>query len=116
MPLFKKIIDKNFTLVVWQLTESEVFFNANKAKFSATSEKLDEIMCPSDDSHLTLEFDDHYVICPSIQFTNQSEFTKNALGEEGQWVEQGFEYNSGNNSEWLSNEDFLVMVNDVDQE
>jgi len=43
MPLFKKIIDKNFTLVVWQLTESEVFFNANKAKFSATSEKLDEI-------------------------------------------------------------------------
>jgi len=79
-------------------------------------EKLDEIMCPSDDSHLTLEFDDHYVICPSIQFTNQSEFTKNALGEEGQWVEQGFEYSSGNNSEWLSNEDFLAMVNNVDQE
>ncbi len=43
MPLFKKIIDKNFTLAVWQLTESEDFFSENKAKFSASPEKLDEI-------------------------------------------------------------------------
>ena len=27
-------------------------------------EKLHEVMCPADDSHLTLEFDDHYVIKP----------------------------------------------------
>ncbi len=31
-------------------------------------EKLHEIMCPADDSHLTLEFDDHFVIKPTIQF------------------------------------------------
>jgi UDP-N-acetylglucosamine 4,6-dehydratase len=28
-------------------------------------EKLHEVMCPADDSHLTLEFRDHYVIRPT---------------------------------------------------
>ena len=35
-------------------------------------EKLHEVMCPSDDSHLTLEFDDHFVIQPTIQFVPAS--------------------------------------------
>jgi len=77
-------------------------------------EKLHEIMCPSDDSHLTLEFDDHYVICPTIQFAHKSDFTMNRLGEAGKPVEQGFEYNSGNNTEWLTHESFLDMANDTD--
>ncbi len=79
-------------------------------------EKLDEIMCPSDDSHLTLEFDDHYVICPSIQFSHESNFSENRLGEKGSFVEQGFEYNSGNNTQWLSTEEFIEMSNNVDPE
>lgn len=65
-------------------------------------EKLHEIMCPSDDSHLTLEFKNHYVIKPTIQFTKKADFSTNALGEMGTSVSQGFEYNSGNNTEWLS--------------
>lgn len=73
-------------------------------------EKLDEVMCPSDDSHLTLEFEDHYVICPTIQFAHQSDFTKNNIGEVGRYVEQGFAYHSGNNVEWLSHEQFLEMA------
>jgi UDP-N-acetylglucosamine 4,6-dehydratase/5-epimerase len=79
-------------------------------------EKLDEIMCPADDSHLTLDFDDHYVICPSIQFTFKSDFAKNMINEKGQLVEQGFEYNSGNNTQWLTHEDFLEMAANVDPE
>ena len=39
-------------------------------------EKLHEIMCPADDSHLTLEFENHYVITPTIQFTTRRDFTK----------------------------------------
>ena len=35
---------------------------------------------------------------------------KNLLGEVGVPVEQGFEYNSGNNTKWLSSEEFLKMV------
>ena len=73
-------------------------------------EKLHEIMCPADDSHLTLEFNDHYVIKPTIKFTNNSNFMKNLLDEKGKPVDQGFEYNSGNNSKWLSNDEFLEMV------
>lgn len=66
-------------------------------------EKIHEIMCPADDSHLTLEFDDHFVIRPSIIFTGrQNEFGDNALGEHGRPVAQGFEYNSGSNPVFLT--------------
>ena len=61
-------------------------------------EKLHEIMCPKDDSHLTYEFKDHFVIKPSIIFYNrENDFSINHLGEEGTLVKQGFEYNSGDN-------------------
>ena len=73
-------------------------------------EKLHEIMCPADDSHLTLEFEDHYVIKPTIHFTTRMDYQKNLLGELGKPVVQGFEYNSGNNTQWLSSEEFLEMV------
>ena len=35
-------------------------------------EKLHEVMCPKDDSHLTLEFESHYVIKPSFMFDDSS--------------------------------------------
>ena len=76
-------------------------------------EKLHEIMCPADDSHLTLEFEDHYVIKPTIHFTTRMDYQKNLLGEVGKPVAQGFEYNSGNNTQWLSSEEFLEMVKKI---
>jgi UDP-N-acetylglucosamine 4,6-dehydratase/5-epimerase len=76
-------------------------------------EKLHEIMCPADDSHLTLEFHDHYVIQPTIQFTGQRDFTSNKLEEKGTIVQQGFEYNSGNNTEWLTSEQLLKMCENI---
>ncbi|WP_456415739.1 UDP-N-acetylglucosamine 4,6-dehydratase (inverting) [Thiolapillus sp.] len=69
-------------------------------------EKLHEIMCPRDDSHLTIEFDDHYVIGPSITFhAGDNDFSLNALGEKGSPVETGHEYNSGTNPVFLSVEE-----------
>ena len=60
-------------------------------------------MCPADDSHLTLEFDDHYVIRPSIAFADtDNSYTPNRLGERGKNVAQGFEFNSGRNERFLS--------------
>lgn len=65
-------------------------------------EKLHEVMCPADDSHLTIEFADHYVIRPSIVFHGgQSSYTENRMGESGRPVEQGFEYSSGSNAHFL---------------
>ena len=65
-------------------------------------EKLHEVMCPLDDSHLTLEFADHFVIRPTIQFASPVDHSVNALGEAGAMVRDGFEYNSGTNSRFLS--------------
>ena len=65
-------------------------------------EKLHEVMCPLDDSHLTLEFPDHFVIRPTIQFSSPVDHFVNALGESGTSVRDGFEYNSGTNSNFLS--------------
>ena len=69
-------------------------------------EKLHEVMCPADDSHLTIEYDDFYVISPSIIFFSRAmDFTQNALKEKGVPVDQGAEYSSGRNSNFLSIEE-----------
>ena len=79
-------------------------------------EKLHEIMCPLDDSHLTLEFDDHFVIKPSITFSTAVGFTTNKLGEEGKTVQAGFEYNSKNNTMWLSDKELLSKIQSIKDE
>lgn len=77
-------------------------------------EKLHEIMCPADDSHLTLEFADHFLIQPSIRFHGQDmDYHTNVLGEEGMPVDQGFEYNSGSNVHFL-NKDEIAAMNQAD--
>jgi len=73
-------------------------------------EKLHEIMVPKDDSHLTLEFDDHFVIKPTIQFTQSIDYQKNLTGELGKPVEIGFEYSSDKNDKWLNKNRLLKMV------
>jgi len=66
-------------------------------------EKLHEIMCPSDDSYHTFEYDDHYVIAPSIIFSSRSnDFTVNAIDEHAKPVEHTYEYNSRNNQHFLT--------------
>jgi UDP-N-acetylglucosamine 4,6-dehydratase len=75
-------------------------------------EKLHEVMCPADDSHLTLEFADHYVIKPTIQFSGPVDFAVNRLGERGSAVEPGFEYHSGKNQHFLTLEE-IVTLNQV---
>lgn len=73
-------------------------------------EKLHEVMCPKDDCHLTVEFSDYYVITPTIQFTTTIDFKLNALGEKGVPVSEGFEYSSDQNTEWLSSQQLLDML------
>ena len=88
---------------------------AHKVVGIRPGEKLDEIMCPSDDSHLTLEFDDHYVIRPTITFTGRSnDFTTNNLGEVGKPVARGFEYNSGKNPTFLSTQE-ISQINNIEE-
>lgn len=73
-------------------------------------EKLHEIMCPADEYHLTLEFGDHYVIRPTINFVKSVDYFCNALDEQGHAVGEGFQYSSDQNDDWLSRDDLLKMV------
>lgn len=73
-------------------------------------EKLHEVMCPSDDAHITLEFDDHYVIQPSIIFLSLGPWDTNPRGERGHPVKDGFEYSSGTNTDFLSVDDLRSLI------
>ncbi len=76
-------------------------------------EKLHEVMVPKDDSHLTWEFNNHFVIEPTIQFTKKADFSTNLLGEKGKKVALGFEYSSDKNDKWLNKEELLKMIESV---
>lgn len=73
-------------------------------------EKIHEVMCPADDCHLTLEYGDHYVIRPTINFTEPRDYLVNALGERGKPVSSDFSYRSDNNTDWLSDRDLLGLI------
>lgn len=77
-------------------------------------EKLHEKMCPKDDSYRTIEFDDHYVISPSITFHDGIvDYRKNNLGEVGKPVDQGFSYDSGTNEWFLSVEETKSLLREA---
>jgi UDP-N-acetylglucosamine 4,6-dehydratase len=73
-------------------------------------EKLHEVMCPVESSHLTLEFDDHYVIKPTIEYSYSLDYTTNALGEQGIPVAPDFVYSSDVNQEWLTAPQLLDLL------
>ena len=67
-------------------------------------------MCPSDDAHLTLEFDDHFVIKPSITFMAEPDYATNRLGERGREVADGFEYVSSTNPVMLGVDEIRAVL------
>ena len=72
-------------------------------------EKLHEVMCPADDSHLTLEFENHYVIQPSLVYISNMDYSVDGEGVSGSPVPMGFEYNSGTNPNFLSIEQIRAI-------
>lgn len=59
-------------------------------------EKLHEVMVTKEDSMTTYEYDKHFIIYPHYLWWNHD------ILPGGKLVEKEFEYNSGNNIEWLS--------------
>ncbi len=60
-------------------------------------EKLHEVMVTKDDSRMTYEYDKHYIIYPHFEWMDLNK----SLFPGGKLVEEGFEYSSGDNKEWL---------------
>lgn len=72
-------------------------------------EKLHEVMITKDDSRTTYEYDNHYIIYPHFEWWNFDEhFT---VG--GKRIEEGFEYDSRTNKEWLSIEGLKREMNEL---
>ena len=63
-------------------------------------EKLHEIMVTREDSLHTYEYDKHFIIYPHYDWWGKTNVIPG-----GKLVEQGFEYSSGTNTEWLTIED-----------
>lgn len=73
-------------------------------------EKLHEVMIPKDESHLALEFEDFFIIQPTISFQMPKDYTLTKLHEKGHKVAPDFEYSSHNNSQWLEPDDLLKLL------
>jgi len=73
-------------------------------------EKIHEVMITKDDSRTTYEYPEHYIIYPHFEWWD---FDKH-FTEGGKLVEEGFEYNSGTNTEWLTVEDLIDRLARLD--
>lgn len=72
-------------------------------------EKLHELMISRDDSPITLEFPDHYVITPPIRFVSGSNYETNGCNETGKPVGEGFKYASDSNPVFLSVPEIVAL-------
>lgn len=73
-------------------------------------EKLHEVMVTREDSMFTYEYDKHYIVYPHFEWWNP-----NKIQPGGKRVEQGFEYSSGTNTEWLSVADIQKLLKTLEK-
>lgn len=71
-------------------------------------EKLHEVMVTKDDSRSTYEYDKHYIIYPNYNWAKEGDILPG-----GKRVEEGFEYNSGNNVDWLGEEELKEALKTI---
>ncbi|MGI6737035.1 MAG: UDP-N-acetylglucosamine 4,6-dehydratase (inverting) [Anaerovoracaceae bacterium] len=73
-------------------------------------EKIHEVMITKDDSRSAYDYGDYFVIYPHFEWFD---FEK-SFQPGGVKVEDGFEYSSGSNSEWLSVEEIRRLMKEYD--
>jgi UDP-N-acetylglucosamine 4,6-dehydratase (inverting) len=71
-------------------------------------EKLHEVMVTKDDSRSTYEYDRHYIVYPNYSWVQDGNIMPG-----GTPVEDGFEYNSGNNTRWLGVEELREALKHI---
>ncbi|HET6493549.1 MAG TPA: UDP-N-acetylglucosamine 4,6-dehydratase (inverting) [Burkholderiales bacterium] len=69
-------------------------------------EKLHEVMISQDDSRSTLELEDRYIIEPLFDFWSRSRYETHRARR----VDEGFQYTSKDNIEWLGVEDIRDLL------
>ena len=71
-------------------------------------EKIHEVMITKDDSRTTYDYGDYYIIYPNFEWFN----FKKAFKPGGVLIEEGMEYSSGDNDEWLTVEDIKRLLDE----
>jgi UDP-N-acetylglucosamine 4,6-dehydratase len=71
-------------------------------------EKIHEMMISADDARKTIELEKYYIIQPDFEWWNP----KNSHSE-GKKVAEGFEYHSGNNTQWLTIEQMRTLISEI---
>lgn len=74
-------------------------------------EKIHEVMVTKDDSRHTYEYDDYYIIYPHFDWWDKSKMKAG-----GKLIKQGWDYNSGDNTEWLDAEELRKRINSLEIE
>jgi len=70
-------------------------------------EKLHEVLIPEDDNRHVLEYNDYYIISPSITYTG------NDVVSGGKRVPENFRYSSDSNTWWLTDEEAKALLESV---
>ena len=75
-------------------------------------EKLHEKLCSENESRLTIEYKNFFLIKPSIIFFDKNiDYSKNILKEKGRIVPADFEYRSDNNKDFLTLKEIKKLIN-----
>lgn len=72
-------------------------------------EKIHEVMITKDDSRYTYEYNDYYIIYPHFEW-----WDKDKIKTDGKLIQQGWDYNSGTNTEWLDAEELRKRINKLE--
>ena len=73
-------------------------------------EKLHEDMITSIDALGTVEFDDYFVILPSLSLWDLNDFRRNSNSSPGRDCAEGFSYNSATNDQFLSVDELRELI------
>jgi UDP-N-acetylglucosamine 4,6-dehydratase (inverting) len=76
-------------------------------------EKIHEEMITATDAINTIEFDDYFVILPTLQLAqswDNEDFIQNSNSKPGQYCAQGFSYNSFNNPHYLTVDELVQLI------
>jgi len=69
-------------------------------------EKLHEVMISEEDARRSLDFDNHYVIVPQFKWWSNNQ-------QNGKPLPEGFVYSSERNDWWLTDQELLGLVKDI---
>ena len=101
---------KNPSFLITELAEALNPNGSIKEVGVREGEKIHEVMITKDDWRNTYEYEDYYIIYPHFEWWSPKEIQKG-----GKLVEPGFEYSSGNNTEWLSVEELRYLLEHVEE-